>query len=39
MNQRATLFIVVVIVILFGFLVFIAYPAVSQITSISGPQP
>jgi pilus assembly protein TadC len=28
-----------VAVLLFGFLVFIAYPAVAQITSVSGPQP
>lgn len=28
-----------VAVLLFGFLVFIAYPAVVQITSVSGPQP
>lgn len=28
-----------VAVLLFGFLVFIAYPAVIQITSVSGPQP
>lgn len=28
-----------VAVLLFGFLVFIAYPAVSAITSVSGPQP
>lgn len=28
-----------VAVLLFGFLVFIAYPAVVQITTISGPQP
>ncbi|WP_334144808.1 type II secretion system F family protein [Rhabdothermincola sp.] len=28
-----------VAVLLLGFLLFIAYPAVSQITSISGPQP
>ena len=26
-------------VLLFGFLVFIAYPAIAQITSVSGPQP
>jgi tight adherence protein C len=28
-----------VAVLLFGFLVFIAYPAIAQITSVSGPQP
>jgi tight adherence protein C len=28
-----------VAVLLFGFLIFIAYPAVAQITQISGPQP
>ena len=28
-----------VAVLLFGFLVFIAYPAVAQITSVSGPHP
>ncbi len=28
-----------VAVLLFGFLVFIAYPAVAQITSVGGPQP
>jgi Flp pilus assembly protein TadB len=28
-----------VAVLLFGFLVFIAYPAVAQITSVTGPQP
>lgn len=28
-----------VAILLFGFLVFIAYPAVIQITSVSGPQP
>lgn len=28
-----------VAVLLFGFLIFIAYPAVAQITSVSGPQP
>ena len=28
-----------VAVLLFGFLVFIAYPAVVQITSVSGPHP
>jgi len=28
-----------VAVLLFGFLVFIAYPAVVQITSVSGPRP
>lgn len=28
-----------VAVLLFGFLLFIAYPAVAQITSVSGPQP
>lgn len=28
-----------VAVLLFGFLVFIAYPAIAQITSVAGPQP
>ena len=28
-----------VAVLLFGFLVFIAYPAIAQITSVSGPTP
>lgn len=28
-----------VAVLLFGFLIFIAYPAIAQITSVSGPQP
>ena len=28
-----------VAVLLFGFLVFIAFPAIAQITSVSGPQP
>jgi Flp pilus assembly protein TadB len=28
-----------VAVLLFGFLVFVAYPAIAQITSVSGPQP
>lgn len=28
-----------VAVLLFGFLIFIAYPAVAQITSVSGPRP
>ncbi len=28
-----------VAVLLFGFLVFIAYPAIAQITSVTGPQP